>query len=67
LIFRRHVAPLEVVDDLFPNFDVFSGESFRELVEPDVSFVLVGIVALDAVLSEKRQRLRLRMSMLCAR
>ena len=61
-VFGRHVASLEVVDDLLPDFDVPGAERFGKIIEPDVSLVLFGVVALDAVLLKKRQRLRLRLS-----
>ena len=52
-ILGRHVAPLEVVHDLFPQFVVLVRHTKRKQIQSNVALLLFGAVALYAVTSEK--------------
>ena len=51
--FGRHVAPLEFVHDLFPQFVVLVSHMQRKLIQPNIALMLFCIVAFHAIFLKK--------------
>jgi hypothetical protein len=52
-ILGRHVTPLDLMYNLFPQFVIVGSHTQRKLIQSNVALLLFGPVALDTVISEK--------------